>query len=270
MVEKMSRSRVVVLCGPDLRHLSTCATLLESNINVVGVCIANQKSFGLPIKYILKSAVKKGFSLVFGQILGRIYYNFLNKRKDIEISSLLYNQKKIDGVINDWGGSTHYTNNYSNKDTIHWLNKCKADIFIVHSGYWIDKEVRHLPRKEIIIGGHPGLIQEYRGSNSAFWAIYNGFPSKIGYSVFLLTSEIDAGGLIEQNKIQIEAGDSHVTLGWKGMLEIAKAQARIVNEFDRTGCISSQKYTGLSDSTIYDVPTLKQYLQYKKKQNKIR
>ena len=107
MVEKMSRSRVVVLCGPDLRHLSTCATLLESNINVVGVCIANQKSFGLPIKYILKSAVKKGFSLVFGQILGRIYYNFLNKRKDIEISSLLYNQKKIDGVINDWGGSTH-------------------------------------------------------------------------------------------------------------------------------------------------------------------
>lgn len=266
----MSKSKVIVLCGPDLRHRATCATLIESNINVIGICVANQRSFGLPIKYIFKSIVRKGLILVLGQILGRIYYNILNKKKDLLISRRLYDKDKIEAIISDWGGDICHTDNYSNNDTMRWLNSHRADIFIVHSGYWIDKKVRDLPIKKLIIGGHPGLIQEYRGSNSAFWALYNGFPDKVGYSVFMLNSEIDAGELIEQNKIQIEDGDSHVTLGLKGMIEIAKSQARIINEFDITGHIPAQKYNRLSDDTIYDVPTLSQYLQYASKQNKAR
>ncbi len=49
------KNRIVVLCGPRLFHLNTCATLIRSGLNVVGICVADQRTAGIPLSYLLKS-----------------------------------------------------------------------------------------------------------------------------------------------------------------------------------------------------------------------
>lgn len=96
------------------------------------------------------------------------------KEKDKIIFNNLYHEDEIKKNITEWEGPTQYTKNYSDSETVKWLENLRADIFVVHTAYWVGKTVRELPGKKIIIGGHPGLTPEYRGSHSAFWAIYNG------------------------------------------------------------------------------------------------
>lgn len=260
------KNRIAILCGPNLRHLSTCATIIKSNVLVVGICVCNQETAGLPIRYIWKSMKKKGVGKVFGQVLGRIYYNILNKKKDQIIHQKLYDEKEINNVINDWNGDIHYTKSYSDPETLKWLENLNADIFVVHTGYWVGKKVRKLPKKKIVIGGHPGLTPKYRGSHSAFWAIYNGHPEDVGCSIFWLGSGVDTGDLINQEKIKIEDGDSFVTLGWKGMIREADMQAKVICEYEDGIDIPKLRHDAIPEDSYYDVPTLFEYLKYRKKQ----
>jgi folate-dependent phosphoribosylglycinamide formyltransferase PurN len=263
---RSTTNRIAILCGPKLRHLSTCSTIIKSNVHVVGICICNEESGGLPIKYIWRSMKKKGAGKVFGQILGRMYYNLLNKRKDQIIHNKLYNEKEINEVISDWNGEIHYTTSYSDPETIRWLENLKADIFVVHTGSWVGKKIRELPKKKIVIGGHPGLTPKYRGSHSAFWAIYNGHPEDVGCSIFWLDGGVDTGDLIKQEKIKIEDGDSFVTLGWKGMIKEADMQAKVIREYQDGIAIPRIKYDSIPEDSYYDVPTLFEYLRYRKTQ----
>jgi methionyl-tRNA formyltransferase len=123
-----------------------------------------------------------------------------------------------------------------------------------------------MPKKDIVIGGHPGLTPEYRGSHSAFWAIYNGEPEKVGCSVFWLDEGVDTGDLIVQEPIPIEPGDSYFTLGWKGMKRIAELQAKTVTDFDRGIPIRRKKHASIPAGSEYPVPTLLDYLKYRRRQ----
>lgn len=269
-MDEKKRYSVAILCGPDLRHLSTCAIIIEAGINVVGICVCNQKNLGLPIKDIWKAIFRKGAKKILEQILGRIYYNLLNKRKDQIIFKKLYDEKKITNVIHNWNGEIHYTQSYSDPETLKWLEKINADIFVVHTGYWIEKKIRELPKENIIIGGHPGLTPKYRGAHSSFWAIYNGHPEDVGWSIFWLTGSVDAGDLIKQERIKIEDGDSFVTLGWKGMIREAEMQAKGILDYEKGIEIPRCRHDSIPDDSYYDVPTLNEYLKYRKKQKIVR
>lgn len=261
------KNRIVVLCGSSLHHLFTCATLIKADLDVVGICVCDQKTMGLPAKYVWRSIKKKGLAKVMGQILGRIFYELLNKKKDKEIYRKLYDEENIRGVVMEWTDKFHYTDNYSNPETIDWLKSVDPDVMVVHTGYWIGKSVRKIAKKDIVIGGHPGLIPHYRGSHSAFWAINNGCPEDVGCSIFWLGGGLDTGDLIRQEKISINEGDSFVTLGWKGMIKEAEMQAEVLSEFELGIEIPRLKHNSIPENSYYDVPTLSEYLSYRKKQN---
>src|SRR3954470_21615649 len=116
-----SGNRIVVLCGPELVHLNTCATLIESGLNVVGICIANQKTAGIPIQYLLKSAKRKGLWPTVSRVLSRMLYLAVNARQDRVAYSRLFNQKKIEEVLRRVAGRIHHTSNYSSLETMAWL-----------------------------------------------------------------------------------------------------------------------------------------------------
>lgn len=269
MVERQ-KNRIAILCGPHLMHLYTCAALIKADIQVVGICICNQETVGLPLQYVWKSMKKKGPGKVLGQILGRIYYNFFNKTKDQLIHQRLYNEADIRKVIDKWNGKIHHTRNYSAPDTMVWLQNLQADILVVHTSSWVGKKVRELPKKNIVIGGHPGITPKYRGSHSSFWAIYKGHPEDVGCSIFWLDGGVDTGDLIKQEKIPIEEGDSYVTLGWKGMIKAAEMQASVIREYDEGTPIPKMKHETIAEDSIFDVPTLFEYLQYRKIQKAVR
>ena len=264
------KNRVVILCGPDLMYMNTCATLISAGVNVVGICICNQKILGQRLKYIRKSFFKRGIFITLSQIAGRLYYILLNGKKDAIISKRLYNEEKIRTTIKNWNGEKHFTDDYSAPATLKWLQSMEVDIFVVHTSSWVDKKVREIPKKKIVIGGHPGLVPDYRGSYSAFWAVYNGKPEEVGYSVFWLNGGVDTGDLIAQERIGIDDGDSHITLGWKGMIKEAKRQAQVILNYDRGIEIARKKHKDISPHSEYPEPTLPQYIEYRRMQKNIR
>lgn len=261
--------RVVCLFGTGIIFDKTLSVLLENDVNVVGVVNANKHQKGVNFSY-LKIAIKKfGYWQVFLQILERIHYKLFNKKKDRQIFNQIYNEAEIQSVLKKYSYKTHQTEEYGTAETLAWIKSLEPDLLLVHTGYWVGKKVRNLVDGRVI-GGHPGITPDYRGVHSPFWAIYNGEPKKVGYTVFWLDSGVDTGDILHQSTVSIDKDDSYFTLSWKGMVGIAENQARIIKEMEAGLEPEARKLGEVDEKTNYTHPTIFQYLKYRKIQKGVR
>jgi methionyl-tRNA formyltransferase len=264
------KNRIVILCGPNLPHQHTCATLIRSGLDVVGICIADQRTAGMPLRYLIKSAQKKGIWRTTSRLLARIAYLAMNKRKDQAAYDRLFNAQELAAILNPWQDRIHHTRDYASPETIAWLKERDADVFVVHTPYWIGKKVRELPRKGIVLGGHPGITPDYRGSHAAFWAVYRQKIEDVGCTVFLIDSGVDTGDIVTQERISVEKGDSFMTLSWKGMIRIAQLQAHMLNNLDGGIELPRQKIAVIPPDSEFDNPTFGEFLRYRLSQRLVR
>lgn len=251
----------MVLCGPRLTHRHTCATLIEAGLNVVGICVCDQRKAGLPFSTILRNIKRKGLAVTLSRTTARLLYEAINRTKDRRIFQRLFDEASIHETLSQWHGATHHTTSYSDAESLAWLRARQPDVFVVHTPYWVGKKVRELPATGIVLGGHPGITPEYRGTHAAFRAVYQGHPEDVGCTVFHLDETLDAGDVVAQERIPIEPGDSFVTLGWKGMKRIAELQAGVLADFDRGVPVPRRPVTPPPDS-VFDHPTLREYIHY--------
>jgi methionyl-tRNA formyltransferase len=94
------------------------------------------------------------------------------------------------------------------------LTALKADVFVVVAFRMLPKIVWTIPPMGTF-NLHASLLPEYRGAAPINWAIING-EKETGVSTFFINEEIDAGAIIDQEKITIEenmdAGTLHDAL----------------------------------------------------------
>ena len=261
--------RVVCLFGTGIIFDKTLQILLEKDVQVVGVVHANKHQKGIDFSYLKLAGKKYGYGKLFLQILGRVYYKLIHSKRDNAIFNQLYKEAEIQSVLKNHSFESHHTTDYGNPETMEFIQNLKPDLLLVHTGYWVGKKVRNIVNGKVI-GGHPGITPDYRGVHSPFWAIFNGEPDKVGYSVFWLDCGVDTGDILYQSLIPIENGDSYFTLSWKGMIGIAENQARIIKEMEAGIEPEARKVGEVDDSTNYTHPTIFQYLKYRKMQKKVR
>jgi hypothetical protein len=266
MPEAGARHRVVVLTGPFAWHRGTCATLIESGVNVVGICVADQRRGGLPLRYVKRSLNRRGWTATGGQVAGRLLYRALNRRRDRAHLRRIFPEDRIAGILNGWEGAWHRTESYSAPETMEWIRSMNPDVLLVHSGYWVGKKVRELCSSGVVLGGHPGITPYYRGSHAAFWALYNGESEMIGGTVFWLDSGVDTGDIAAQDRIEVEEGDTYFSLGWRAMKRVAELQAELLLEYDRGIPVPRSPHEMIPQGSEYPVPTLAQYVRYRKRQ----
>ncbi len=257
--------RVVCLFGTGIIFDKTLSVLLENEVNVVGVVNANKHKRGIDFSYLKIAGKKYGYVQVFLQILGRIYYKILNNKKDREIFNQIYNEDEIQSILKNYSFQSFQTDDYGNPETMEFIKSLQPDLLLVHTGYWVGKKVRNIVNGRVI-AGHPGITPDYRGVHSPFWAIFNGEPEKVGYTVFWLDSGVDTGDILFQSTVPIDEGDSYFTLSWKGMVGIAENQAKIIKEIEKGSEPESRKVGEVDEKTNYTHPTLFQYLKYRKMQ----
>lgn len=261
--------RVVCLFGTGIIFDKTLSILLENDVNVVGVVHANKHQRGVDFSYLKMAGKKYGYGKVLLQIMGRIYYKLFNSKKDREIFNRIYKEDEIQSVLKRHSYQTFQTDDYGKPEAMEFIKSLQPDLFLVHTGYWVGKKVRDLVNGRVI-GGHPGITPEYRGVHSPFWAIYNGEPEKVGYSVFWLDGGVDTGDILYQASVSTEEGDSYFTLSWKGMIGIAENQARIIKEIETREEPEARKVGEVDERTNYTHPTIFQYLKYRKMQKNVR
>lgn len=255
------KKRIVVLCGPRLSHLNTCATLVRNGLNVVGFCVADQRRAGLPLSYIVRSVKRRGVFPTFSRATARLVYSCIHSGRDNQVRKRLFNQAEINATLQPFRDRFHYTKSYSGATTLAWLKEKNPDVLVVHTPYWVGRNVRNLARSGIVLGGHPGITPRYRGSHSAFWALYFGQPEDVGCTVFLVDAGVDTGDVVAQQRIPIEPGDSFMTLGWKGMIRIAELQAAVLRDLDRGIPLPRKPVTPPPDS-VFENPTFFELLRY--------
>lgn len=257
-----NHNRIVVLTGSSLPNLNTLSTLINGDLNIVGSVIANQKKHGVNTKF-LKSAIKKqGIITVTLQIVERIAYKLLNSKKDKKQLEKLFDRAHIMKSVDRFKEHTIETFSYDSPETIAWIKSKSPDLIIIHTPYWVSKKIRDIVNGNVI-GGHPGITQYYRGIHSPFWAIYRNDFENIGYSIFWVDAGTDSGDLIFQGKITPEKEDSYITLSWKGMIAIADNIHKILNETESIEQIPKIMNTNVSKDTIYNHPTIINYLIYR-------
>ena len=259
-------TRVVTLTGSQPWHEHTVATLLDSGANVVGICIADDTTAGIPLQYLRRNIKRRGIRIVADQVAGRAVYKLLNARTDRQNLHRVFRILHAQKVIWTSGVPIHRTRNFGNAQTVDWLQSLRPDLLVVHTSQWVPRVVRELPASGLVIGGHPGLTPYYRGAHSAFWALYNGRPQDVGFSVFHLDAGIDTGDLIRQERIEVTEGDTYFSLGWRAMREIAKTQAELIADIDAGRNVPRTPHPHIPEQSEYPIPGLVDYIRYRRRQ----
>lgn len=260
--------RVVVLLGNESQHRNTLATLIENGINIVGVVIAENKTIGLPLKYIIKSASRRGWVKTISQVLARILYKARNRTRDKKLKTKIFDDARNKKIISEIVAPIVVDKNYSLQRN--FILNLKPEILIVHTGSWIGKDIRELNSVKYVIGGHPGITPIYRGSHSPFWAIYNRDYENIGWTCFLVDKGVDTGPVLEQGYIVPSEEETYMSLSWRGMKEIALSQVKAIKTYSSSGIISSIPHKLIPDNSEYFLPTLSEQIHFWFKQKKVK
>lgn len=261
-----TRHRVVALINPVLHCRSTCVDLLDGGVNLVGVVEAKTKTGGLPIQTFRRQVKKHGYRSALSQVAARFAYLAANRKADRQIYGTLYDGDRIQRVLSDWGGPVIRCGSYSDSHVRQQLTDLRPDILVVHSQSWVPKTIREVPTTGLVIGGHPGITPHFRGSHSSFWALLNQQPDMVGWTAFHVDKGVDTGDVIVQGRIEVEDGDSFMSLNWRGMKQIAKAQADAIREFDKTGQVNRQPHQQIPPDSDFGLPGLAEYLRYRRSQ----
>jgi len=102
----------------------------------------------------------------------------------------------------------------SGKESVGYLKKLNADLFIVVSfGQILKKEVLNLPMS-YSINLHGSLLPKYRGAAPTNWAIINGDETS-GVTIIKMNEKMDEGDIILKKEIEIDTEDTNITLSEK-------------------------------------------------------
>lgn len=105
------------------------------------------------------------------------------------------------------GGQFHEARQVGNERYRSFWESTPIDIiFVVSWRYMIRAEIYRRPRLGTFVF-HDSLLPEYRGFAPTVWAIING-EDHTGVTLFRITEEVDAGDIVDQERIPIDADDT--------------------------------------------------------------
>ena len=77
---------------------------------------------------------------------------------------------------------------------------------------------------------------------------------------------VDSGDVIVQGRLEVMPNDSYMTLNWRGMKEIAKAQADAIREFDLQREVPRVSHSEIPPNSEFGLPGLGEYIRYRRTQ----
>ena len=140
----------------------------------------------------------------------------------------------------------------SSKESIAYLKKLNADLFVVVAfGQILKRETLDIP-KFCCVNIHSSLLPKYRGAAPTNWAIMNG-ETVSGVTIIRMNEKMDEGDIILKKEIAIDKEETNITLSEK----LADIGADALMETIELIGSGKAKFTKQDDSAAPPAPKLK-------------
>lgn len=146
--------------------------------------------------------------------------------------------------------------------TKQFLRERSPDAAIARIKVLLDEDVFSIPSSGTYVI-HPGICPEYRNAHGCFWALANGEPERVGYTLLRIDEGIDTGPIYAQSGTEFDAAeDGHLYIQYKvvadNLDEIATALQGAVDGTRGPIDVSGR------DSDVWGQPRLTAYLRWKR------
>lgn len=165
----------------------------------------------------------------------------------------------------EWRGNSIRTNDINSKEVIGFVRESAPDLIMsMCINEFFRKEIREIPRLGAFLW-HEGLVPEYKGLYSPFWAIHNGEPEMLGYTVLRMNGRYDDGEVFLQGGVRATnpKTDSPVFIGHQAILESLPGVARMFADLEN-GTVSTISTEGRA-SVSYTYPGFSDWLRFRRR-----
>lgn len=162
-----------------------------------------------------------------------------------------------------WKGDFIQTDDINSPEVLRFVRERQPDLIMsMCINEFFKREIRDTPRLGSFLW-HEGIVPEYKGLYSPFWAIHNREPELLGYSVLRMNGQYDEGEVYLQGRATgINTNtDSSLYIGHKAILDSLPGVGIFLEELER-GAAKPISIQGRPSGT-YTYPGLTDWIRMK-------
>lgn len=110
-----------------------------------------------------------------------------------------------------------------------WLGEARSPWALVLGGRVLGRDVLETFRGGWM-NGHGGILPDYRGLWSEYWALVNGQPDKIGCTIHQLTARVDRGAVIGRSTLMPDRDESLASLRTRNQALLVRTYLAVVEQ----------------------------------------
>lgn len=134
----------------------------------------------------------------------------------------------------EWQGASIRTDSINSQEVIRFVRECSPDLIMsMCINEFFQREIREIPRLGAFLW-HEGIIPEYKGLYSPFWAMRNREPEMLGYTVLRMNHRYDEGEVYLQGPVSEvnPQEDSPSFIGHKAILDSLPAVEQLFRDLN--------------------------------------
>lgn len=151
--------------------------------------------------------------------------------------------------------------NMNSDQSAELIRSLEPDLAIVMGTRLLKPKVFKIP-KQGTINLHCGILPEYRGQDSTFWALYHKDLQKIGATLHYIDEGIDTGNIVERCYVQYELGDNDLSLYYKNLYRCVEVLIRVISQMENS--VFKKETQDEKGSSYFFKKTFSDYLRFRK------
>jgi hypothetical protein len=126
------------------------------------------------------------------------YHAFVNRNDLARLQRQVVEPYRADHGSAEWPGRPIRATDVNSPEVLAYLEECRPDVALAMCiNNYFGRRLRSIPRLGVFLW-HEGITPEYKGLYSPFWAVHNLDFDRIGYTLFRMNDEYDAGEVFVQ------------------------------------------------------------------------
>jgi len=176
-------------------------------------------------------------------------------------------EKLIDGFKSKYSPQevpTFSVSDPNSKKSAKIIEDLDPDILVARTKVLLDERIFSIPTHGTVVI-HPGICPEYRNQHGCFWALANGEPDRVGYSLLRIDEGIDTGAIISQGGTSFSpASDEHEYIQYKVVADNLSKITDSINDIATSESIDVSE----RESALWGMPKYSAWKTWKRRAKK--